>query len=312
MPKKRTLYLSIAELKELGLIKKYLRKKRRNKKKQKLAAGNTIQPYQGYNGIKSVSEMQSSYNQINRNNDIDNAIKYKLLENAEKQGKVVEKSKEQTEEEFKTQDKLKSDLESFNKFIPYFEDYTKQTDRNFMKTGELIQHMNSQIIKPYTLERNQDGNFFEMPSGDLYNSESGIKLGGVNLFDSQDTPQSSNSELFLPEGETQGGQLSVSGQGINNAINTEGTPQTPVSQTPVPQTPPNTVPLQQPNKNVITAEDQALFTSLRIQALDLAQGDETQIGLIEKLKNGTPYNIKLLQNKIKNLPAVMNTRNNNT
>ena len=298
MPKKRTLYLSIAELKELGLIKKYLRKKRRIKKKRKVA-GNIIQPYQGYNGIKSVSETQSSYNQVNRNNDIDNAIKYKLLENAEKQGKVEKQSKEQTEEEFKTQDKLKSDLESFNKFIPYFEDYTKQTDRNFMRTGEMIQHMNSQIIKPYTLERNQDGNFFQMPEGDLYNSESGIKLGGVNLFDTNDTPQSSNSDLFLPEGETQGGQLlSVSGQGINNAINTEGIPQT--------------VPLQQPNKNVITAEDQALFTSLKTQALDLAQSDEIQIGLIEKLKNGTPHNIKILQNKIKNLPAVMNARNKNT
>lgn len=79
---KRTLYLSIAELKQLGIIKKYLRKKRKSKKKKQ---------QQGYNmdGIKSSGDhMKTTYsqtfgNQINRNNDINNMILLNQLKNQE-------------------------------------------------------------------------------------------------------------------------------------------------------------------------------------------------------------------------------------
>ena len=67
MPKKRTLYLSIAELKQLGFIKKHLKRKRRRYKRNGIVSG--IQssgsniPSQ-YNGIKSSSDMQSLVNKL--------------------------------------------------------------------------------------------------------------------------------------------------------------------------------------------------------------------------------------------------------
>lgn len=279
MPKKRTLYLSIAELKELGLIKKYLRKKRKNKKKK----SKMDKAYQGYNGIKSVSDMVSSsnpYNQINRNNDLDNQYKIKLIENLESQN---------------TNEKqiLQNNLENFNKFQNVFGDYVNETDKKFLLAGEQFENMNKrfedyQIVKPYTLERNQEGDYFTMPNGDIYNSESGIKFDGVNLLDSQDTPPSSNSETFLREGEVNP-QISISSRGIN-------------FETPFNQSLPTT-PLQQPNDDIIAEpiDYKPLFESLKAQALNLAQGDDRQIELIEKLKLPSKRHIIILKNKIKKL-----------
>ena len=86
MAKKRTLYLSIAELKQLGLIKKHLKRKRKRYQKR-LVTGSNI-PSQ-YNGIKSSSDMQSFGQQINRANDLDNIIKQNFIEKQEKQKREV-------------------------------------------------------------------------------------------------------------------------------------------------------------------------------------------------------------------------------
>lgn len=91
---KRTLYLSIAELKQLGIIKKYLRKKRKSKKKK--------QQQQGYNmdGIKSSGDhMKTTYsqtfgNQINRNNDISNMILLNQLKNNEEKNNKLNNNDE--------------------------------------------------------------------------------------------------------------------------------------------------------------------------------------------------------------------------
>lgn len=80
---KRTLYLSIAELKQLGIIKKYLRKKRKSKKKKTFLQDKN-------SGIKSNGDhMNTTYsqtfgNQLNRSNDINNMILLNQLKNEEK------------------------------------------------------------------------------------------------------------------------------------------------------------------------------------------------------------------------------------
>ena len=86
MAKKRTLYLSIAELKQLGLIKKHLKRKRKRYQKRLVSSSNI--PSQ-YNGIKSSSDMQSFGQQINRANDLDNIIKQNFIEKQEKQKREV-------------------------------------------------------------------------------------------------------------------------------------------------------------------------------------------------------------------------------
>jgi len=86
MPKKRTLYLSIAELKQLGLIKKHLKRKRR--RYQKRLVSSSI-PY-SYNGIKSSSDMQSFGQQINRQNDLENIIKQNIIEKQDREKRKAE------------------------------------------------------------------------------------------------------------------------------------------------------------------------------------------------------------------------------
>ena len=86
MPKKRTLYLSIAELKQLGLIKKHLKRKRR--RYQKRLVSSSIPS--SYNGIKSSSDMQSFGQQINRQNDLENIIKQNIIEKQEKEKRKAE------------------------------------------------------------------------------------------------------------------------------------------------------------------------------------------------------------------------------
>lgn len=86
MTKKRVLYLTIQELKELGIIKKYLRKKRRNKKKNLVMINNNIKQnndhMRGY--TTSQPEVITNQQQIYRTNELDNQIKYKQLENLNK------------------------------------------------------------------------------------------------------------------------------------------------------------------------------------------------------------------------------------
>ena len=87
MPKKRTLYLSIAELKQLGLIKKHLKRKRRRYYQKRLVSSSLPS---SYNGIKSSSDIQSFGQQINRQNDLENIIKQNMIEKQDREKRKAE------------------------------------------------------------------------------------------------------------------------------------------------------------------------------------------------------------------------------
>ena len=68
---KRQVLLSIDDLKQLGIIKKYLRKKRKNKKKKLI--NNNIR--QNINYMMGYSDVINNQQQVYRNNDLDNEKK---------------------------------------------------------------------------------------------------------------------------------------------------------------------------------------------------------------------------------------------
>ena len=76
---KRQVLLSIDDLKQLGIIKKYLRKKRRNKKKKLM--NNNIR--QNSNHMMGYSDVINNQQQVYRNNDLDNEKKRFEIKNLE-------------------------------------------------------------------------------------------------------------------------------------------------------------------------------------------------------------------------------------
>jgi hypothetical protein len=76
---KRQVLLSIDDLKQLGIIKKYLRKKRRNKKKKLM--NNNVR--QNSNHMLGYSEVINNQQQVYRNNDLDNEKKRFEIKNFE-------------------------------------------------------------------------------------------------------------------------------------------------------------------------------------------------------------------------------------
>ena len=77
---KRQVLLSIDDLKQLGIIKKYLRKKRRNKKK-KMMMNNNIR--QNSNHMMGYSDVINNQQQVYRNNDLENEKKRFEIKNLE-------------------------------------------------------------------------------------------------------------------------------------------------------------------------------------------------------------------------------------
>ena len=139
MVKKRELLLSIDDLKKLGIIKKYLRKRRRNKKRLKQMNNNIKQNSDHKNGYSEP--VITNQQQIYRNNDLDNQIKHLQIEN-------YLKTNNNEQLLLENNDYFKSATDKFDENVKQFKD---QMNKGVGEINNIYKMINKIKLRPIEL-----------------------------------------------------------------------------------------------------------------------------------------------------------------
>lgn len=200
MVKKRELLLTIDDLKKLGIIKKYLRKRRRNKRKLKLMNNNIKQNSDHMNGYSEP--VISNQQQVYRQNDLDNQIKYKQLENLDKQSTqlLLENGQPKIDIYEKLNDYFQNANDQFSEEVVQLKD---QMNRGVGEINNIYKLIKEIKIRPIELQgRNEnieslnEKNVFELLDDEINNPIEPINEQPIATTNNEQPIEPNNKQLI--------------------------------------------------------------------------------------------------------------------